>query len=78
MSNVIDFKPRKKVTAPPQTPPKLTRSFGYELLFVRNLLIWLVVGAVLGLFLPAWAIFVGLILVCYWDGKRKFKGEQQL
>lgn len=45
----------------------------YELAFIRNLAIWLAVGAILGLVLPTWLVFTGLIAWCYIDGKIKSK-----
>lgn len=70
MSNVIQFKPRPEAPKPESKPQ---RSFRYELLFLRNLAIWLAVGAVLGLIFPAWVVFTGLIVLCYFDGKRQRK-----
>ena len=70
-AQVIQFRPREATQ--PEIKPKEKKPFpfAYELLFIRNLCIWLIVGAVLGLFLPYWLVLTGCILALYFDGKKK-------
>ena len=52
-------------------------NLSYEIAFIRNLLIWLVAGAILGVFIPQWIIWTGLIGWLYLDGKRNKKELQK-
>jgi hypothetical protein len=65
MSNVIYLRQpvRQAVAAPKEAQVSLLK---YSLVFARNLFIWLLVGAVLALFLPGWAISllcIGLLFI---------------
>lgn len=63
-----DYQAPKEVVV---SKPKKQINISYELSFIKNLLIWMGVGAVLAFFLPMWVITTLLIVMVYVDGKFK-------
>lgn len=62
--------PLRQYDAPPAVIRK-PLDLSYEKSFIKQLLLWMVVGVVLAIFLPAWAITIICIGMVYLDGKIK-------
>lgn len=72
MSNVISLRQYDVAPAVIRKPLDLS----YEKSFIKQLLLWMAVGVVLALFLPAWAITLVCIGMVYLDGKIKQRSSK--
>jgi hypothetical protein len=61
--------PLRQYDAPPAVLKK-PLDLSYEIAFIKNLTLWVITGAVLGLILPYYVICIGLVAWLYIDGKR--------